>query len=177
MAACSRPAWQDGQAGPHGALGVVFARLVHAEGRLDAVAGELQHAALVGLDDVGHAPHRSAEHGQRVLGVHGLRQGGGADDVGKQHRHLAALQAGGLQQPGQPGAQRRGGQLDDRVAERRALAFQRRDCCAECVDVLVLHAVLARLAPPERPSAAARLHVRACRVGVKILPTSARICG
>ena len=41
---------QHGQAGTHCTFGIVFARFVHAERRLDAVAGELQHAAVMGFD-------------------------------------------------------------------------------------------------------------------------------
>ena len=97
------PALQDGQAGTHRALGIVVARIVHAEGRLETVAGEAQHAALVRFDKGGHTLQRSAEHRQRVLGVHALRHGGGAHHVGKQHRHLAVLQAGGPRQAGEAG--------------------------------------------------------------------------
>ena len=121
------PGCQDGQPRAHGAFGIVLARLVHAEGGLHAVAGETQHAALVGFDEDGHAPRRRTQQAQRVLGCHAVGHCRGAHHVGKQHRHQAVLQAGGAQQGGQAGAQRGGGQLKHRVAQRGALGFQRGD--------------------------------------------------
>ena len=117
------PGFQHRQPRAHGAFGIVLARLVHAEGGLDAVAGETQHAALVGFDDGSHAAQRAAEHDQRVFSTQALGQRGGAHHIGKQHRDLSALQPGGAQQAGQPRAQRGGGQVQHRVTERRALAL------------------------------------------------------
>ena len=133
------PGRQDGQTSPHGALGVVFTRLVRAEGGLQAVTGEAQHAALVGLHDVGHAPKGAAQEREGHLGVHALGQGGGVDHVGKQHCHLPVLQARGPQQAGQPRAQRGNGQFQHGVAQRRALGLQRRNGGAAGFDVGVLH--------------------------------------
>ena len=120
------PGRHDGQAGTHGALGVVFAGFVHAERSLHAVTQEAQHAALVGLHDVGHAPHGRAQDGKRFLGIHTLGQGGGAHHVGEQHGHLPMLQAGRPQQAGQPRTQRGNGQLQHRVSQRCALG---NECC------------------------------------------------
>ena len=133
---------QDGQPGTHGALGIVLTRLVHAEGRFDAIAGETQHPALVGFDDGRHAPQRTAEHAQRGFSVHGVGHGGGADDVGKQHRHLPALHTGRAQQAGQAGMKRGGGQRKHRITQRGALRNERRDGGAQVFDVLVVHGML-----------------------------------
>ena len=137
------PGRQNRQAGANGSLCIVFARFIHAERGLDAVARELEHPALVGLDEGGHAQQRAAEHVQRLFCIEALGHGGGADDIGKHHRHLAALQAGRPQHAGQPGAQRGRGHIDDRVTQRAALAFQRRDGGLAVFDVLGVHGVAA----------------------------------
>ena len=101
-----------------------------AEGGQHAVAGVLQHAAAVGLRHGGEARERAVHHRVDRLGVELLAHGGGADHVDEQHRHLlqllcAAAAGGAAARPAR--AQRRQRGVDHRVAEQRALRFERGD--------------------------------------------------
>ena len=131
---------EQGQAGAHCALGVVFVRLRGAEHGQQAVARVLEHLAVVGLDDDRARRERSVHHGVDVFRVEVLAECGGADDVEEQHRHLpqglpgrSGRRAGGLQpvQRGQALAQRSDHGINRRVAQQRALGFQRGDGAGE----------------------------------------------
>jgi hypothetical protein len=79
------------QAGVHGALGAVLARVGVAEVDDDPVAGI---ASGVAVEAIGGARTRlliTAEDLAEVLGIKRLGQRRGADDVAEHHRHVAAV--------------------------------------------------------------------------------------
>ena len=117
---------QHGQAGTHGALGIVFPGLVGTEGGEQAVAGVLQHLALLLLHDAGEALQRTIHHGMDVLGVQALGKAGRPDDVQKQHADLAQHLLWGRNrgQSGQPGPKRQERRIDHRIAQQGALGFE-----------------------------------------------------
>ena len=105
-------------------------RCLGAEGGEHAVAGVLQHPAVVRLHDRGEALERAVHHRVDLLGLEMLAHRRGADDVDEQHRHLLELLA--HRRPlralrGQLAPQRRERRVDDGIAERRPLRFERSD--------------------------------------------------
>ena len=121
---------QQREAAAHGALGIVFADFVGAEGGEQVVAGVLQHLAAMRRDDGAEARQRAIDHGMRLFRIETLRQGGRADEVEEQDADLAQRlpgRRGGLGQLGQPGAQAGDRCIDHRIAEDRPLGFERRD--------------------------------------------------
>jgi hypothetical protein len=100
---------EQGQAAAHGALGVVLAGFVGAEGGQDAVAGVLQHLAAVGLDDGGGARQGAVHHGADRFRVEVLGERGRADHVEEQDAHL-------------PEALRRGAEAADDAASDASFA-------------------------------------------------------
>jgi len=110
-------------------------RALGAEGGLQAVAGEAQHAATVGTHAVGRTLQHAAEKFERVLGVQPAGQCGGADDVGKQHRHLRPAQLGRGIGSGQQLAQRRQRQIGHRIPQQDALVFESGDGLAQVLRI------------------------------------------
>ena len=134
----------DRQAGADGALGVVLERLVGAEHGEQAVAGVLQDAPLMGVNDRRQAFEGGVHHRVDVFGVEPLTQLRRADDVHEQH-------GGGLQllrralavAPGRELLLQRGDRHgDDGIAEKRALSLQcsdgRFDLLAVCSTIPVI---------------------------------------
>jgi len=76
---------EEVEAGEHGALGVVFARGLGAEGSEQAVAGVLQYLAAALGDPGAERLQRRIHDVEQVLGIDGLAESGGADDVEEQH--------------------------------------------------------------------------------------------
>ena len=103
-------------------------RFLGAECGQHAVAGVLQHAAVVRLHDRGEALERAVHHRVDLLGVETLAHGRGADHVDEQHGDLlrAAGAAGDRRAllVGQLTAQRRECDVDDGIAERRPLRLR-----------------------------------------------------
>jgi len=107
--------------------------LVGAKRREQAVAGVLQHPAAVRLHDAGGARERAVHQRARVLGIEPLRHARRADDIHEDDRHLLqrlrrgdGCTVGGAQR-GEPGLHRPERAGDDRIAEQRALRFERGD--------------------------------------------------
>ena len=118
------------EARAHGALGVVLARFVGAEGGEDVVAGVLEHLAAVRLDDRGAARQRVVHHAADGFGVESLRERRRADDVHEEDADLPQrlrrhrIDGRRRQQRREPGAQRRHAGVDDGVAEQAALRLE-----------------------------------------------------
>ena len=85
--------FDDRQPGVHRALDVAFAGFLGAERGQHAVAGVLQHPAVVGPHGRGEALESAIHHGVDLLGLETLAHGRGADHVDEQHRHLLELLA------------------------------------------------------------------------------------
>ena len=84
-----RPAeFQQCESAAHRTLGIVFGGLIGAESRKDVVAGVLQYAAPMGVDDDGTARQRVVHHRTGLLGVQPLAQRGGTDHVEEQDADL-----------------------------------------------------------------------------------------
>src|SRR5262249_39780492 len=79
------------QPGAHGTLCVVLVGLGVTEVDQNAVAHVLRHEATEALYRVGDALLVGGDDLSQIFGVHASREGRGADEVGKHHRHLAAL--------------------------------------------------------------------------------------
>ncbi len=77
--------FQDAQARPDRALGVILVRHRRAEDRHHRVADEFLHGAAVALDHLLELGMVRAESGAHVLGVGVLRGGGEAHEVAKEH--------------------------------------------------------------------------------------------
>ena len=101
--------FDDRQPGAHGALDVVFARFLSAERGQHAVAGVLQHAAVVRLHDRREALERSIHHGVDLLGLEVLAHGRRAHHVDEQHGHLLELLAHGRPRASCSASSRRSG--------------------------------------------------------------------
>ena len=122
--------FDDAQAGAHGAFDIVLMRLVGTKGGQHAVAGVLQHAAMVALHDGGEALQRAVHHGVDVFRAQLLADGRGADHIDEQYRDLLELLHGhrlARAQRRQLALQRGQGRIDQRVAEQRALRLQAGD--------------------------------------------------
>ncbi len=123
--------FEQGQTAAHGALGVVFARLVGAERGQDVVAGVLQDLAALRLDD-GRAARQGVVHrGADGFGVEVLGKRGGAHRVQEQDGDLPEALGGRSRcwrggQGAQPGACRCQQRFDDSIPQSRALAFKGR---------------------------------------------------
>ena len=123
---------EQGQAGQHRALGIIFLGGVATEDGQQVVARVLQHLAAMRIDDGRAARERAVEHGMDVFRVEVLAQRGGADDVEKQHADLPQCLVGGhcgqrRLQGRELGAQRIHRQVDHRITEQRALRFEASD--------------------------------------------------
>ena len=90
LAQAVRPG-SDRESGPHGAQGVVLVHLVQAEDGHDRIADELLRPAPQVQQLVGRGIVEPAEHLAGALGVELLREPGGVDQVGEEHRHDLAL--------------------------------------------------------------------------------------
>ena len=108
---------------------------VGAERGQQAVAGVLQHLAVVGLDHRGTARQRAVHHGMDLLGVEVLRKRRRADHVEEEDADLAqglgrlgGWCRGQVEELGTQGRDRR---IDHRVTQQRALSFQRGDAGEE----------------------------------------------
>jgi hypothetical protein len=84
----------DGEAGPHGALGIVLVGTRVAEVGQHAVAHELGDVALEARDLPGDRVLVVAQDLAHALGVEPARQLGGAHEIDEHHRELPALRAG-----------------------------------------------------------------------------------
>ena len=83
--------FQDPERRLDGALGVVLVRLRHTERRHDRIAGELLHGAAVPLDARGDLVEELRHAAAHDLGVAGLDQAAGVDEVDEQDRGKLAF--------------------------------------------------------------------------------------
>jgi hypothetical protein len=65
---------EQGQAGAHGALRIILAYFVGAEDGQQAIAGVLQHLAVMGFDDAGATRECAIHHGVDFLRIDVLAQ-------------------------------------------------------------------------------------------------------
>lgn len=128
---------QQGQAATHGALGVVFLRLVGAEHGLEPVAGVAHDTAAMCLHHLGQAGQRVAEEFQHVFCVQPRGQLCRAHHVDEDDAHQPqrlrrrACSFGRCsllrQQRCQPRSHRAQRRIDHRIAEQAAQRLQRLD--------------------------------------------------
>jgi hypothetical protein len=153
---------QQGQAAMHGALGVVFARGLGAEGGQQAVTRVLQHAAAVFGHHAGAAAQQAVHQFVDLLRVQALGQPGRTHHVQEQHRHLAQglrTRRGLDLQLRQPFAQRAERGFDHGVAQQGALRFEGSDGCPQRLGIFGRHGwrfITVRLALAPCPSAVFR---------------------
>ncbi len=110
----------DAEGGVDRALDVVLVRFFRPERREHAVAGVLQHAAVVRLHDRGEALERAVHHRMDLFRAELLADRRRADDVDEQHRDLLQLLDGGrftAVEGGELAPQRRQRDVDHRIAE------------------------------------------------------------
>jgi len=122
--------FDDREPRAHGALDVALAGFLGAESGQHAVAGVLQHPAVVGPHRCGEALERAIHHRVDLLGLQTLADGGGADHVDEQHGHLLELLARrrpARPQVGQLTPQRSECRVDHDIAKHRSLPLERSD--------------------------------------------------